>query len=83
MLLTVALLWASEAAFCGALFPGELDQAALARANLGLAALGLFAASLCFASGFAFQKPSAALWAGAGACVLFLLMGLVGTEGEA
>lgn len=82
VLLTVFLLWASEAAFCEALFPGELDQVALARANLGLVALGLFAASLCFASGFAFQRPSVALWAGAGACILFLLMGLAGTVGE-
>lgn len=78
----VALLWASEAAFCAALFPGDLDQMALARANLGLAALGLFAASLCFASACAFQKPGLGLWVGAGACALFLIMGLASAAGE-
>lgn len=79
---TVVLLWASEVAFCAALFPGDLDQVALMRANLGLMALGLFVASLCFASGCAFQKPGLGLWVGAGACALFLLMGLMAAVGE-
>ncbi len=78
----IALLWASEVVFCELLFPGDLDQAALARANMGLIALGLFAASLCFASGCVFQRPGLGLWVGAGACALFLLMGLAAAMGE-
>lgn len=79
---TIVLLWLSEVVFCEALFPGSLDQGALMWANLGLIALGLFAASLCFASGCAFQKPGLGLWVGAGACTLFMLMGLAAATGE-
>lgn len=82
VLILVALLWASESVFCELLFPGDLDQMALAKANMGLIALGLFAASLCFASGCVFQRPGLGLWVGAGACALFLLMGLAAAMGD-
>ena len=80
--IVVGLSWGAEVIACEALFPGELDGAALARANAGLVALGLFVAALCFASACCFQHTGLALWGGAGACAVFLLMGTAGAVGK-
>ena len=80
--LLVGFCWAGEVISCEALFPGELDHAGLARVNAGLRALGLFASAVCLASACAFQRPGLGLGVGAGACVLFFLVGLIGTVGE-
>ncbi len=80
--IVVGLSWGAEVIACEALFPGELDGATLARANAGLVALGLFVAALCFASACCFQHTGLALWGGAGACAVFLLMGTAGAVGK-
>ena len=82
VIIVVALCWLGEVISCEAMFPGELNHAGLARANAGLAALGLFTASVCLASVCASPRPGVGLGIGAGACVLFFLMGLAGTVGE-
>ena len=82
LLLIVAVLWSSELTLSQISFPDELDTDAIARANLGLIALGLFAVSLCFASSCFFQRPSAALWVGAGLCILSLLIVLLSSVGS-
>ena len=76
------LTTALEAGCAELMFPGDLDYEGLLRANAGLLCLWVFLAGLCFLSACAFSNPSAALWAGGGAGILFFLMQMAAGVGD-
>lgn len=69
-------------AVSGALYPGELDTGRFLLLNAGLLGLLVLFSGLCFCASCLANTAAAAAMAGAGPCVLFILVQMLGQVGD-